>query len=277
MKPTPSVLEAFQLPLTTKPIKLEGGQGTTYLANNIILKPSTTIEEANWIAEVYNSIEENGFRVPSPVATTLNEWVFEEWTAWEYVEGHTLKGEKYQERLAASQAFHRALAKYPRPSFLDSRNDAWSQADRIVWQNEAWQPHTKIQDLYESLESYLEPLDLTEQVMHGDIAGNMLYQTGYPITIIDFSPYWRPAAYSEALLCVDSIMWEQAPFFGQGSILDLVTLDATFIQLLLRAFIRRLVEVDRHFYLNNLPESYLEQLIHFENFAAQFIPHVLDR
>ena len=270
-QPSPSVLEAFKLSPSTRCINLDGGQGKTYLADNIIFKPTSNIEESIWIAEVYASIGQIGFRIPSPIATTSDEWTFEQWTAWEFLEGNTLKGEKYKERLAASQAFHKALANYSRPSLLNNRNDAWSQADRIVWENKSWQPHSKIQSLYNKLESYQEPLDISEQIMHGDIAGNMLYQTGQAITIIDFSPYWRPAAYSEALLCVDSIMWEQAPW----SILDLVNLDITFRQLMLRAVMRRLVEVDRHFHLNSLPESSLEQVNHFENFSSQLISNVL--
>ena len=264
-------LEAFDIPLSTEIERLDGGQGTTYRAGDTILKPAFGVEEAAWVADVYNSIEQVGFRVPAPISVDSGCWVFEGWTAWEYLEGRTLESEKYQERLAASQAFHQALAKVPRPTFFDKRNDAWSQADRIVWCNAAWQPHARVQNLYEKLTSYRTHLDLPEQVMHGDITGNMLYQRGQPLAIIDFSPYWRPAAYAEALMCVDSLMWEQAPW----SILELVELDETFIQLMLRAVMRRLVEVDRHFNLNHLPERYLDQVKHYERFASHFVIHAI--
>ena len=268
--PTTEVLEAFNIHSNVKPKKLEGGQGTTYLANDVVLKPDSNVLEAAWVAEIFSTIEQVGFRVSSPIATVSGDWTFDGWTAWEYLEGQTLKGEKYQERLAASQAFHKALANIPRPSFLDKRNDAWSQADRIVWENASWQPHPRIQALYEKLLGYQTSLDLSEQVIHGDIAGNMLYQANEPIVIIDFSPYWRPAAYAEALLYVDSIMWEKAPW----SMVDFVVLDETFIQLMLRAVMRRLVEVDRHFALNRLPNSYLNQVKVYENFTAQFTSHL---
>lgn len=270
-QPSLAILEAFSIPLTVNLEKLDGGQGTTYLAGDIILKPANGFKEANWIAEVYDSIKQTGFRVPKPISSCSGNWAYKGWTAWEYLEGQTLWGKMYQERLAASQAFHKALARVPRPSFLDKRDDAWSQADRIVWQGAAWQPHARVLKLYENLFNYQTSLVLPEQVMHGDIAGNMLYKTGQAIAVIDFSPYWRPAAYAEALLCIDSLMWENAAW----SMLDLLTLDETFIQLMLRAILRRLVEVDRHFYLDALPESHFDQVAWFEAFALQFIAKVL--
>ena len=265
-KPSPTILEAFEVSSSTKLRRLEGGQGTTFLAGDVVLKPAFGVEEASWVAGAYASLEQTGFRVPRPVAAMSGGWVHDGWTAWAYLEGKTLEGEKYEERLSASRAFHRALTEYPRPSFLDSREDAWSQADRIVWEDSSWQPHPRISDLYKTFEECTQPLALPEQVIHGDITGNMLYASGEPLAVIDFSPYWRPAAYADALLCVDSIMWEQAPW----TILKFVTFDETFSQLMLRAVMRRLVEVDRHFHQGHLPESYLNQVVRFSEFAAQF-------
>ena len=112
------------------------------------------------------------------------------------------------------------------------------------------------------MQSCVRPLTLRQQIIHGDISGNMLYQGGEPLAVIDFSPYWRPAAYAEAILCVDAILWEQAPW-------SIITPTPSFLQLIVRAALRRLVEVERHYHLRHLPETYLDQVHKYSDFAAQ--------
>ncbi len=260
VQPPESVLEAFAV--SGVAVKLEGGQGSTYRVGDTVLKPAFGVEEAEWVADVYATIKQTGFRVPLPLVSSAGRWVFEGWTAWEYLEGSTLLGERYDERISASQAFHKALADCPRPAFLDDRDDPWSQADRIVWENAEWQPHQRVAEVYEHLQSCVRPLTLHQQIIHGDISGNMLYKAGEPLAVIDFSPYWRPAAYAEALFCVDAVLWERAPW-------SLVTPTPTFLQLTVRAALRRLVEVERHYRLRHLPETHLDQVRRYSVFASR--------
>ncbi len=258
--PAKSVLQAFGL-AGVVPERLEGGQGSTYRAGGAILKPVYGLEEANWTAHVFSTILQEGFQVPRPIATHQGHWVCGGWAAWEYLEGQTATGQ-YQERLLATKVFHQALGVYPRPAFLDQRHDVWAQADRIVWNHAPWQPHPRVGEVYQRLEEYVRPLDLAEQIIHGDIAGNMLYRAGQPLAIIDFSPYWRPAAYAEALLLVDCILWEGAAWFADSS--------QNFVQLVLRAAMRRLVEIDLHYQMNALPERNLGQVQKYAEFISQF-------
>jgi fructosamine-3-kinase len=63
----------------------------------------------------------------------------------------------------------------------------------------------------EPLKILLKPIQLPFQVIHGDMAGNILFPAqGDPI-VIDFSPYWRPAEFATAILIVDAVVWEGAP------------------------------------------------------------------
>lgn len=195
--------------------------------------------------------------------------MLEGWTAWRYVEGEAIRGERYVERIEASQAFHRALSNYERPAFLDARDDPWSQADRIVWQAEAWEPHPRVEAVYTRLRKLTEPLTLEEQVIHGDISGNMLLAPGKPPVIIDFTPYWRPAAFAEAVLVIDAVMWEHASWdLATWGLAKSTGSGAVFFQLLVRAAMRRLAEVDRHYRLRRLSTRHLDQVDNYVEVAG---------
>jgi Ser/Thr protein kinase RdoA (MazF antagonist) len=205
---------------------------------------------------VYSTIEQDGFRVPAPVAARDGRWLADGWAAWQWIPGEPLVAGRYAERLSASAAFHRALRAYDRPAFLDRRQDPWSVADRIVFERLDWQPHPRLAPALDRLWALLEPIALPEQVIHGDITQNLLDAPGLPLAVIDFSPYWRPARFADAILVVDAIVWEGAPF----AIAQLPGLDHDFRQLLVRAALRRLYEVDCHHRLRNLRDTYLDQV-----------------
>ncbi len=73
--------------------------------------------------------------------------------------------------------------------------------------------------------------------MHGDLRGNVLFDTTRPPTVIDLSLYWRPAAYARAVVVVDGLLWYGADPAEARS-------EAVFAygaQLLVRALLFRLV------------------------------------
>jgi Ser/Thr protein kinase RdoA (MazF antagonist) len=56
----------------------------------------------------------------------------------------------------------------------------------------------------------LRPVRVPSQVIHGDLTGNVLFDDSQPPAIIDFSPYWRPAAYASAIVVADALVWKRA-------------------------------------------------------------------
>ena len=49
-----------------------------------------------------------------------------------------------------------------------------------------------------------------DQLVHGDLAGNVLLDaTGTPV-VIDLAPYWRPALWAEAVCVLDAVLWHGA-------------------------------------------------------------------
>ena len=53
----------------------------------------------------------------------------------------------------------------------------------------------------------LRPVDLPDQLIHADLAGNVLFADGSPPAVIDFSPLNRPAGLPLAVVAVDALMW----------------------------------------------------------------------
>ncbi len=87
------------------------------------------------------------------------------------------------------------------------RNDPFSRADRIAWGEEAPDCHPQIMAVVNRLMALHQPVDLPDQLIHGDITENVLFAPDLPPAIIDLSPFWRPAAYAQAIIVADALDW----------------------------------------------------------------------
>jgi uncharacterized protein (TIGR02569 family) len=94
----------------------------------------------------------------------------------------------------------------PRPDFLDDRDNWWSRADRTSWDLAAVADDPVLRRLMEAR----EPVSAVEQLVQGDLLGNVLFEPGLPPAIIDWAPYWRPTAWSAAVAVVDALCWNGA-------------------------------------------------------------------
>jgi aminoglycoside phosphotransferase (APT) family kinase protein len=78
------------------------------------------------------------------------------------------------------------------------------------------------------------PVHLPDQLIHGDLnPDNILVADHLPAAIIDFAPYWRPAAFALAVLAY----WV-GPYTGNAAILEQFRGIPAFDQMLLRAGLR---------------------------------------
>jgi uncharacterized protein (TIGR02569 family) len=220
-------------------VRLPGGQGTAFRAGDVVLKPTGLEAEAEWTAGVFERLVEDGFRVPRPVRASNGKAVVDGWVAWRIIVGEH-EGGRWAERLEVCRAFHRALEGIARPAFLDERVDRWAVADRIAWGELPLPAASGDIAALERLAAMRRPTaGLRNQVIHGDIQGNVLFADGMAPAVIDFAPYWRPAGFAAAVLVVDALAWEGA----DESILELCGDFAAFPQLLVRAQLRRMAEV----------------------------------
>lgn len=257
MRPGPEVLASFGA--SADPVMLPGGQGTAWRAGEVVLKPAGDPRVARWTADLYHelAIRRNpGFRVPRPLGTVAGDgaagdWVARdllggEWVAWQWLPGEPASWSGvspfWPSLIAASRAFHAALAGRPAPPWLGRDGSQWTVGDQVAWGERdpesvlAAAPGPLAAQL-RSLLAGLRPVRLPAQLIHGDLGGNVLFAAGEPPAVIDFSPYWRPAGLALAVAAVDALTWGGADPAILGELADQPELD----QLLARAHVGRLV------------------------------------
>jgi uncharacterized protein (TIGR02569 family) len=244
-----SVRTAFGL--TGDAVPQAGGQGASIRLAGAVLKPvHDATEEANWSAATADGLAPfAGFRVPRPLRTPDGRYVVDGWCGAEYLPAEPGPAGRWAELLAAGRAFHAALRDLPRPDFLSRRTHRWAVADRVAWGEIAWgerdsasrvEVRPELRPVLGSLVAARRPVGGPAQLVHGDLAGNVLFpvgEVGGAPVVIDFSPYWRPVGFAEAVVVVDGLLWYDAPdeLIGWGAA------DPDWAQLLLRALIFRLV------------------------------------
>lgn len=231
--PPAGVLRAFVV--GAEPLALAGGQGRSWVAGDIVLKPVEDVEEAEWVAAVTDGLHEDGFRVASPLRSRGGGWVVDGWAAWRRVEGEHEPG-RWGEIVRAGEAFHRAVSQVPEPPFIARRRNPWSWGDRVAWGESPARRFARARHLGRLLGA-LRPVALPRQVMHGDLPGNVLFAPGLAPAVIDFAPYFRPAGFASAIVVGDALTW----YGADESILEDVSRIEELPQLLLRALVYRIV------------------------------------
>ena len=252
-----SVLDAFGL--TGAVDLLPGGEGRSVRVGSVVLKPTDDGDEASWVAELLTRLDESaGFRLARPVWARDGRWVVDGWSASRLVAGETGPAGRWPLLLAAARAFHASLRPTSRPAFLALRTHRWALADRVAWGESAFEPLPDVRPLMDRLMAVRRPVSADCQLVHGDLSGNVLFADGLAPAIIDFSPYWGPAAYADAIIAVDGLLW----YGADPGLLTLAGTTPEFPQLIVRALIFRLVAHNEHARLSE--GSSPNELVQFE-------------
>jgi uncharacterized protein (TIGR02569 family) len=239
------VLAAFGI-TGADPVRLPGGQGTAWRAGQVVLKPADSVRAGRWFAEVYDGLAGPGFRVPRPVRAADGDWVAHGWTAWQWVAGAPADwsgvSPRWPELIAVSRALHAALAGVPVPPWRGTVENRWVIGDQVAWGERdpaplLGPPAGGIAGQVRLLLAALRPVNLPDQLIHADLAGNVLFADGAPPAVIDFSPLERPAGLPLAVVAVDALTWRRARPEALGQLAGEPELD----QLLARAQVYRLV------------------------------------
>lgn len=237
--PSRQVLTAFGV-TAAEPRAVDGGQGTTWRAGKVVMKPTGNPAEAQWRADVLASVEETAeFRVARPVQTKGGRWLVDGWEAWQVVPGREDRG-RADDVVRAGNAFHRAMASLPRPVFLDTRDDPWTHGDRMAWEEIPLAGSDVVMSLLEPLATSRRPVDLPAQPVHGDLLGNVLFAAGRPPAIIDWAVYYRPVEWAAAVAVCDALTWYNA----SADIIARWAHLAQWRQMLIRALIYRIATDD---------------------------------
>jgi uncharacterized protein (TIGR02569 family) len=234
---TPSAHVLHEFGTNGPPEQLPGGRHGTWRAGDVVLKAADiSDEQLGWQASLYERLDgHSGFRVPQAVRARDGRLLVDGWYAMQFLPGRHLSG-RWLDIIAVGTVFHDAVASEPAPSFLADRTDPWAIGDRVAWGelDVGEVPETKH---LERLLAALSPISARSQLIHGDLAGNVLFHDRLAPAILDLSPYHRPAPFASAIVVADALAWEGA---GEELLAAVVACRA-FAQYLLRALIYRIV------------------------------------
>jgi uncharacterized protein (TIGR02569 family) len=179
----------------------------------MVLKPVDSTAEASWVAATFEQLRVSGVRVARPVRSSDGRWVVAGWCAQRFVSGRAEP--RYSEIIETSLTLHQAMAGIAQPRHLRDRDDLYSWADRLAWGepvSRRWElPDGHGAQLFADLSARRVGVDIADQVVHGDMFGNVLFAGTAPPAVIDITPYWRPAAWAAAVVAIDAISWGGAP------------------------------------------------------------------
>jgi uncharacterized protein (TIGR02569 family) len=236
--PSQAVLEAFGT--DEEPVSLVGGEGMTFRAGAIVVKRVHDAAEAEWVQDLLERIEEDGFRVAAPVRTVAGPWLHDGWSASEYVTGLRPAAPRWDDIANWGLRFGDA-AQTSRPTHTDAlqrRGHRWAVADRVAWDEAEVELTSTAAQVYHALRRLLSPAPAHgDYFVHGDLSGNVfLDRSGVPV-ILDVSPYLRERRWAAAIVTVDAVLWHGAELSIAQRFVD----GPEDLDLLARAFIFRLV------------------------------------
>ncbi len=227
------MLAAFAV--SAEPEPLAGGSGLAWRAGNAVLKPlDRSPAQLEWEAGVLARTPRDAFRLAPPLAAADGRLVVEGWTAWPWLAGTYER--RWDELIAVGERFLGALAGLPKPAFLSARTDPWFVGEQVALGVRTAEEFADVPHVLR-LAAFRGPLDDPLQVIHGDLAGNVLFADGLPPAIIDVSPVWAPAGFAYGIMITDALVWQGA----DESVLETVRHVPNFPQYLIRGLLFRLV------------------------------------
>nr|WP_268968337.1 TIGR02569 family protein [Tomitella gaofuii] len=231
------------------------GDGTgAWRVGEAVLSPVADHARAAWSASVRETLDVDGVRLARPVRSSDGRYVVSGWRADTFITGEPEA--RYDEVVSLSVRLHAATSSLSRPRFLAqqpappySDADIFALADRAAWESvpfagvrgldaivAAGPDGDRSSALVQQLASLRKPVDIPDQVVHGDLFSTVLFAGAAAPGIRDIVPYWRPAPWAAAVIVVDAISWGGA----DDGLIERWGVLPEWPQMLLRAMIFRL-------------------------------------
>lgn len=221
MQPSPRVLDLFAVPGDLQP--LPGGSGETVRAGDLVLSPGRDTAVLTWLAPVLARLAvrldedprrtARDLRVALPVPARDGSWAVDGWGATRFEPGCETCGDLEVTRRAGRLLHaHLASAVPTRPPL--ERTDRWAVAERAAF-GEGPAPEQASPAAVALAEDAVRRgagADLgPDQLVHADLAGNVLLDLAGAPLVVDVSPAWRPVLWAEAVCVLDAVLWWGAP------------------------------------------------------------------
>jgi uncharacterized protein (TIGR02569 family) len=208
----------------------------TFRSGEVVLRylGDAAADVGTWNAELFDRLDQHGFRVAKPIRAADGSWIVNGWVAEEFLDGHSVTLRDVPAAIAAITAFHQALIGTPLPEYRKQEHTIWDRADEWAWGDIPNDIDPLLHQLVSRLATLRTPLHLPDQLIHGDLnPDNILVADHLPAAVIDLAPYWRPAPFAIAVLA----FWI-GPYRGNAAILERFRGIPEFDQMLLRAGLR---------------------------------------
>lgn len=224
MRPTEHVLDMFAVPGALEPVA--GGQGRSVRAGDLLLSPGREPRVQDRLSPPLARLaveldtrpgrDHRDLRIAMPVPARDGSWVVDGWAATRFEPG-TLPLTDLTATLAVGAVLHAELARAVTAWPLADEPPAgrWAVAERVAF-GERPLPDDALdaggRDLLARLAAARDDTDLgPAQLVHGDLAGNVLLDPQGAPVVIDVAPYWRPALWAQAVAVLDAVMCSLAP------------------------------------------------------------------
>ncbi len=223
-EPPDHVLDLFVAEGVLEP--LAGGRETSWRAGDLVLSPGRDATQLGWLAPVQARLavrldEEvpRSVRLALPVPARDGRLVVDGWAATRFEPGTPPCHDLRTLRATAHLLHARLAGAVPvRPDGLDARTDQWAVAERQAYDADAAVRAARTRsepghrDLVAALAAELDDTSLgREQLVHADLAGNVLLDAAGTPFVIDLSPAWRSPLWAEAVCVLDAVLWFGAP------------------------------------------------------------------
>ena len=168
------VLEAFGIQHDI--YLLSGGQWTSWRCGDFVLKPHEDSESYEGIARMVNSIEPQDFRISRYHPTVHGTYSYKGWGCTRFESGTEVTG-RITDKYAVARSLHDLFAKIEKPRDWHASVSPWSRAHQISWQKTPLPEtcHPDIAAVIWNVFQYYSPLRLENQIIHGDLCGNILF------------------------------------------------------------------------------------------------------
>jgi uncharacterized protein (TIGR02569 family) len=174
----------------------------TFRSGNVVLRylGIDAQDAAIWHAELFDRTTENGFRIAKPIRAANGSWIVKGWVAEHFLEGRHATKDDLPSVIDAATKFHEALVGVPFPEYRKREQTMWDRADQWAWGDIPEDIDHKIYKLTVQLAELRRPVDLPNQIIHGDLnLSNVLIADHNPPAIIDLAPHFRPAEFALAV------------------------------------------------------------------------------
>ncbi len=208
--PPDRVLDLFAVP-----DDLHHLAGDSYLAGDLVLSPGRDVGVTAWLSPVLArlavALEEDRatpLRLALPIPARDGSWVVDGWAATRFEPGLE-PCEDLEVTRRAGRLLHARLderVRVPDPS-LAARTDRWADAERMAFGEQEPAGDPAAVAWAEQALADCPPDHARRQLVHADLAGNVLRDPSGSAFVVDVSPAWRSVGWAEAVCVLDSVLW----------------------------------------------------------------------